>query len=567
MLSLIVQAPRSPSKRVNITRSPFRIGSDTDNHLPLNLEGISACHLEIRANREGQAQVVPHGAVHLNGDAIVSPRALHGGDRLSIASVNLVFQSSVAEPAQTPETPLQRTEEPHTAPPERIAPVSTSKPNGPVIPPRSKGPSPATLRYLTLQKLLHKELLEKLDLKKLDMRQSSEEEMRLQCRRTLQNIVQDLDPGQFSGISIPKLIDDVIDQALGLGPLEDLLKDEDITEIMVNNYDKIYVEKKGKLTLSEAQFLDNPQVIEVIRRIIAPIGRRIDETNPMVDARLQDGSRVNAIIPPLAISGPCITIRKFAKDPFHVEDLIGFGSLTPQMSAFLKVCVEQRKNIVISGGTGSGKTTLLGVIARYIPHDDRIVTIEDAAELKLPQDHVVSLESKPPNLEGQGAIPIRKLVINSLRMRPDRIIVGECRGAEALDMLQAMNTGHDGSLTTLHANTCRDAVARLETMVMMAGMNLPAKAIIEQISSAVDIIVQTNRFPDGTRKISSISVLDGMEGDKITLQEVFGYSMKGYDSDGKVLGSYICEGGVPAFYRELQDRGIAVDMSIFHTSK
>jgi pilus assembly protein CpaF len=410
---------------------------------------------------------------------------------------------------------------------------------------------------------LHKELLEKLDLKRFDMRQTSEEDMRKQCRQTLKDIIQDLDPSQFSGISVSELIEDVLDQALGLGPLEDLLKQEEVTEIMVNAYDKIYIEKKGKLTLSDAQFLDNPQVIEVIRRIIAPIGRRIDETNPMVDARLQDGSRVNAIIPPLAISGPSITIRKFATDPFHVEDLIGFNSLTASMASFLEVCVEQRKNIVISGGTGSGKTTLLGVIARYIPHGDRIITIEDAAELKLPQDHVVSLESKPPNIEGQGAIPIRKLVINSLRMRPDRIIVGECRGAEALDMLQAMNTGHDGSLTTLHANTCRDAVSRLETMVMMAGMNLPAKAIREQISSAVDVIVQTNRFPDGTRKISSISVLDGMEGDKITLQEIFAYNMKGYSEDGKVLGNYEAIGGVPAFYRELQERGIAIDLSIF----
>jgi pilus assembly protein CpaF len=341
MLSLIVQAPRSPSKRVNITRSPFRIGNDAGAHLALNNEGILPCHLEIRANREGQAQVIPHGVVLLNGNPIDKPKAIHGGDRLSIASVNLVFQSSAEESA--PEAPSQENvTSPVPSVTTQTPPVAQSKPNRPTTPTRPKGPSAATLRYLTLQKLLHKELLEKLDLKKLDMRQSSDEEMRLQCQRTLENIVKELDPNQFSSISIPRLIVDVIDQALGLGPLEDLLKDEDITEIMVNNFDKIYVEKKGKLTLSESQFLDNPQVIEVIRRIIAPIGRRIDETNPMVDARLQDGSRVNAIIPPLAISGPCITIRKFASDPFHVSDLIGFGSLTSQMSDFLQVCVEKR---------------------------------------------------------------------------------------------------------------------------------------------------------------------------------------------------------------------------------
>ena len=282
----------------------------------------------------------------------------------------------------------------------------------------------------------------------------------------------------------------------------------------------------------------------------------------MVDGRLADGSRVNAIIAPLAVSGPSITIRKFS-GPFSVQDLIAFGSLTDNMASFLDTCVRHRKNICISGGTGSGKTTLLGVVASSIPEGERIVTIEDAAELSCPQDHLVSLESKPPNLEGEGAIPIRKLVINALRMRPDRIIVGECRGAEALDMLQAMNTGHDGSLTTLHANTCRDAISRMETMVLMAGTNLPAKAIVQQIAAAVDVIVQTNRFSDGSRRITSISVVDGIEGDKVTLQEVFAFEMKGYDRAGKVQGRYLADGGIPAFYLELKERGIDVDMGIF----
>lgn len=575
MLQLIIQAPRSPSQKVAIKRSPFKVGQSESNHLSLPRPELADLHFEIRANREGQAQIIPHHPVEFNGAPIGQAQSLNSGDRFQVGDLRFIFQNNMGQADQAASTNRGATlaTEDSSAAPKPAAPSesfstphqSTSAPSTPPAPVSRKhqGPSEETIKWLTLQKLLHKELLDNLDLKKFDLNQSSESEMQLRCQQTLQKIIADLDPAPFQGVSIPDLIDDVIDQALGLGPLEDLLEDEEITEIMVNNFDKIYVERKGKLTLSDSQFLDNQQVVEVIRRIIAPIGRRIDETNPMVDARLQDGSRVNAIIPPLAISGPSITIRKFASDPFEIQDLIHFGSLTQAMSTFLGVCVEQRKNIVISGGTGSGKTTLLGVIARYIPDGDRIITIEDAAELKLPQDHVVSLESKPANLEGHGAIPIQKLVINSLRMRPDRIIVGECRGSEALDMLQAMNTGHDGSLTTLHANTCRDAISRLETMVMMAGMNLPSKAIVEQISSAVDVIVQTNRFPDGTRKISSISVVDGMEGDKVTLQEVFAYKMKGYDANGKVLGQYECEGGVPSFYRELQDRGISVDLSIF----
>jgi pilus assembly protein CpaF len=547
MITLMVQAPQSPSRRVQVTRSPFRIGRHEANQLCLPSFSLEDVHLEIRADREGQASLHAYAPVELNGQ-VVQESALNSGDRIKLAEFTIVFQNSFA--ASKTEAPVpQKTFVPPVEPKVKAAPVKKN---------------PQLQRYFALQKFLHKELLENLDLKHLDIGQYSEVEMKRKSEDSLRKIIARMDPVQLAGFSIEKVVVDVIHQALGLGPLEDLLQDEDITEIMVNNFDKIYVERKGKLTLSESQFLDNQQVVEVIRRIIAPIGRRIDETNPMVDARLADGSRVNAIIAPLAISGPTITIRKFASEPFHIEDLIRFGSLTTPMATFLSVCVKHRKNICISGGTGSGKTTLLGVIARYIPDDERIVTIEDAAELKLPQDHVVSLESKPPNLEGQGAINIRKLMINALRMRPDRIVVGECRGAEALDMLQAMNTGHDGSLTTLHANTCRDAIARLETMVMMAGMNLPSKAIVEQISSAVDVIVQTNRFPDGTRKISSISVVEGMEGDKITMQEVFAYKMKGYDANGKVLGSYVADGGIPSFYRELQERGIAVDISIFN---
>jgi pilus assembly protein CpaF len=332
---------------------------------------------------------------------------------------------------------------------------------------------------------------------------------------------------------------------------------------MVNHANQIYIEKKGKITLSEKIFSSNQAVLSVIERIVAPIGRRIDESSPLVDARLKDGSRVNAIIPPLALKGPCITIRKFKRDKLQVEDLVKYKSFTAQMAEFMEMCVKAHKNTVISGGTGSGKTTLLNVISSFIPEDERIVTVEDAAELNLAQEHWVQLESRPANLEGKGAITIRDLVKNCLRMRPDRIVVGECRSGEALDMLQAMNTGHDGSLTTLHANTPRDALARLETLVLMAGMELPVKAIREQIASAVHMIVQQTRFNDGARKVSYITEVSGMEVDIITLQDIFYYKQEGFTEDGKVRGRFVATGFVPRFYDELQRRGMPVNMGIF----
>ncbi|HUU69347.1 MAG TPA: CpaF family protein, partial [Planctomycetota bacterium] len=303
--------------------------------------------------------------------------------------------------------------------------------------------------------------------------------------------------------------------------------------------------------------------LTIIRRILAPIGRRVDESSPMVDARLADGSRVNAIIPPLSLTGPTITIRKFAYEPYTIDDMINFGTLSPHMAEFLRLSVEYRKNMVISGGTGSGKTTLLNVVSTFIHADERIITIEDSAELKLPQEHVVSLESKPPNIEGRGEIPIRKLVINSLRMRPNRIIVGECRGGEALDMLQAMNTGHDGSLTTLHANSPRDALARLETMVLMAGMELPARAIRDQVAAAINLIVHTARLSDGKRKVTAVTEVTGMEGDIITLQDVFIFRQTGINTAGDIIGHFETTGAVPKFIHALRQRGIPVDMAMF----
>ena len=360
-----------------------------------------------------------------------------------------------------------------------------------------------------------------------------------------------------------RIIPEVLAEVLGFGPIEPLLKDDTVTEIMVNNAGQVYIERKGKLELTDVTFRDDAHVMHVIEKIIAPIGRRIDESSPMVDARLPDGSRVNAIIPPLALKGPAITIRKFAKEPYQVDDLIRFGTWTQEIADFLKACVEGKLNIIVSGGTGSGKTTTLNILSAFIPSNERIVTVEDAAELQLRQEHVVTLESRPANIEGKGQITMRDLVKNCLRMRPDRIIVGEVRGGEALDMLQAMNTGHDGSLTTGHANSPRDILSRLETMVLMAGMNLPDKAIREQIAAAINLIVHESRFPDGTRKINAITEIQGMEGDIITLQDIFVYEQKGKDENGRVIGRFRPTGIRPKFMDKLINSGIQVSNDIF----
>ena len=344
-----------------------------------------------------------------------------------------------------------------------------------------------------------------------------------------------------------RLIADIRDEMLGLGPIEPLLQDDSITEIMVNGPKKVFVERLGKLERTDVQFHDNAHIMNIAERILTPLGRRIDESSPLVDARLEDGSRVNIIIPPLSLNGPAITIRKFSKKPLTVDNLIAFGTIDEKMARFLRACVEARINILVSGGTGSGKTTTLNVISSFIPEEERIVTIEDAAELRLQQEHVVTLESRPANIEGEGQITIRDLVRNALRMRPDRIIVGEVRSGEALDMLQAMNTGHDGSLTTAHANSPRDALSRLETMVLMSGLELPVRAIREQISSAIDLIIQQSRMRDGSRKITYVTEVQHMEGNTITTQDIFRYQQQGYDENGKAIGHYVSTGLKPDF--------------------
>jgi pilus assembly protein CpaF len=360
-----------------------------------------------------------------------------------------------------------------------------------------------------------------------------------------------------------RVIETIAHDVLGLGPLEDLLNDQTVTEIMINSASQIYIERAGKIILSDTQFESNEHLMQVIDRIVSGLGRRVDESSPMVDARLKDGSRVNVIIPPLALKGPTVTIRKFAKDALQVDDLVRFGSITPEMAMFVRACVRARLNVIVSGGTGSGKTTTLNMLSGFIPSDERIVTIEDAAELQLHQDHVVTLETRPPNVEGRGRVTIRDLVINALRMRPDRIVVGECRGGEALDMLQAMNTGHDGSLTTLHANNPHDTISRLETMVLMAGAELPSRAIREQIGSAVQLIVHQSRLRDGTRKIVSITEVLGADEHGVRLQELFAFRQTGVDENGAVLGGFVATGAIPTFFEHLQTSGEGVPEELF----
>ena len=358
------------------------------------------------------------------------------------------------------------------------------------------------------------------------------------------------------------LFEQIVAEILGLGPLEPLLADDSVSEIMVNGPKKIFVERKGRLQRVNITFESNDHLMRIIERIVAPLGRRIDESSPTVDARLKDGSRVNAVIPPISLVGPVLTIRKFFKKPLTIEDLIRYGSVTEESVEFLRACVIAATNIVISGGTGTGKTTFLNVLSSFIPHDERIITIENAAELQLRQEHVVTLESRPPNVEGKGEISIRDLVINSLRMRPDRIVVGECRGGETLDMLQAMNTGHEGSMTTIHANNTRDAISRLETMVLMSGMELPVRAIREQIASAMDLIVQLARFRDGSRRVVAVTEIQGMEGDVITTADIFKFEQSGFENN-KVIGRLRPTGIRPKFMQKIEEAGIHLPPSIF----
>lgn len=535
--------------------------------------------LEVAFDKDENVHVTDLGCasgVFVNGERIVRYGPLRADDIITIAGQPLRVK---AVGIQRPAEPLKPTMHASVSPapqqggaavvqmPVRTAAIPQPAPQAAVpaavqgVPQRSDAARAHQMALTTNAVLLHNELIQTLDLRRQDVTRMADDELRTVASKLIGELIQKMTlPAQTDPDELAKF---VLDEAVGLGVLESMLADPSVTEIMVNGVEDIFIERGGQTVRSNIAFSSEKALMGVIERIVAPIGRRVDESSPLCDARLKDGSRVNIVIHPIALKGPSISIRKFAQRRLQVEDLVQFDSVDKQMVDFLRICVEQKKNIVISGGTGSGKTTLLNIISNLIPPLERIVTIEDAAELKLYHDNLVTLEARPANVEGRGQVSIRELVKNSLRMRPDRIVVGECRGGEALDMLQAMNTGHDGSLTTAHANSPRDMLSRLETMVLMAGMDLPVAAIREQIASAVQIIVQQTRFACGTRKVTSITEITGMERGVIQMQEIFKYQRQGFYDNGKIRGFFTPCGAVPSFYEELREFGVELDLSIF----
>ena len=540
-------------KNFNLTEGSVSIGRAKDNDIILTDPRVSSHHVEILCTTNGSS------GARLHIKDLHSANGTYLEDHLLIAGENVELTDS-QRITIVPYLLTAFLNDDQSATASHAAPETTT--------PRVS-PKHVTDKFfeeaVAIKRRIHEELIERLDLRRLDVTAQSGAELRERASALVEQIIIDFRWEIPEGLEREKLIKGVLDEALGLGPLEEPLADENCSEIMVNSFDQIYAERGGRLALTEHRFSGEQAVLGAIERILAPIGRRIDESSPMVDARLKDGSRVNAVIRPLALKGPCITIRKFAKEPLTHHDLVRFGSVSKGMADFLKLAVQSRQNIVISGGTGSGKTTLLNVISGFIPDDERVITVEDAAELRLAQEHVLSFETRPANVEGKGAIAIRDLVRNALRKRPDRIIVGECRGGEALDMLQAMNTGHDGSMTTGHSNSPQDMISRLETMVLMSGMELPIRAVREQIASAVDIVVQQTRFSCGTRKVTAISEVLGMDYDEgtVLLQDVFTFRPEGYDENRNVVGYHQALGYVPSFFRKLQERGGEIDARVF----
>ncbi|HTK74194.1 MAG TPA: CpaF family protein [Gemmataceae bacterium] len=411
-----------------------------------------------------------------------------------------------------------------------------------------------------LKRHIHSKLVEKLDFTRVKDLQS--DALRKDIRRVIEHLCDTENP-LLNRVERERLIDEILDETLGFGPLEALLKDPTISDILINGPHNIFVERRGKLEKTDIKFRDNDHLLQIIDRIVSKVGRRVDETSPMVDARLPDGSRVNAIIPPLALDGPSVSIRRFGTNPLKLEDLLNYKAFTPEMAMLMEAAIKSRLNILISGGTGCGKTTLLNTLSSFIPNDERVITIEDAAELQLQQEHVVRLETRPPNIEGKGAVSTRDLVRNALRMRPERIIIGECRGAESLDMLQAMNTGHAGSMTTLHANTPREALSRLETMIMMGGFEMPVKPMRQQMASAIDIIIQANRLQGGPRKVTSVTEVMNMEQDVIIMQDVFRFKQLGIDQNGRAFGQFEATGVRPTFVQRLESKGIKLPTNLF----
>ncbi len=547
---LTLALPGQASRQVTLPLGTYLIGRGQNCNMRLDDPGISECHarLILTTSEAWLEDMGSSNGTSVNARPIVKATRLAKTDTVTLGST--VFRVELEPSAEpVPEVPKKEDTPPPPPPKPKEAPEKAAK---------------MRLRR-HVKEQIHAELIKRLNLKRLATSAISSNDLENRVRDTLNTILKEILQRNAlpSGLKAKELVDELYNEAVRLGPIEQFLADDAITEIMINGAQQVYVEREGRLTLTDQTFMDDASVQAVIERIVAPLGRRIDESQPYVDARLADGSRVNAIIPPLSLVGPCITIRKFAKRVLTREDFVRFGTWTDAMADFLAVCVRLRKNIVVSGGTGSGKTTLLNVLSSFIPESDRILTIEDAAELRLNQPHVIRLEARPPNIEGKGAIPIRDLVRNALRMRPDRIIVGECRGGEALDMLQAMNTGHDGSLTTVHANTPRDVISRLETMVLMSGVELPSRAIREQIASAVNIIVQESRLSDGSRRIMAISEIMGMEGQQIVMQDLFVFRQTGIDANGKIQGALVATGAMPSFYDRLSAGGIQLDPAIF----
>jgi pilus assembly protein CpaF len=596
MLRLTIVEQGKPPREASFDRFPIVIGRATNNALVLPGWKVARTHAEIHQLGTG-FKLIDKGSLAgtwVNGERVVEYGPLEDTDEVIIGGFQLRVQAALLRATRLNEAttngavhgrngaaqafgvppaansvarradlagqlqlvprPAQSapTTTPATAPAAAVAPVA----------PRTEREVERYLATFEWRRKLHRLLLETIDLRRKDLRQFSDQDLRAEAEVLVREVIANA-LKLPEDVNVEELITDVLDEVVGLGALEPLLADSNVSEIMVNSSDEIFVERNGKLERCRAAFTSDEAIRSVIDRIVAPLGRRIDEASPMVDARLKDGSRVNAIIPPLALRGPTITIRKFNKRLFGVPDYIRLGSANEAMFEFMKVCVECRKNIVISGGTGSGKTTLLNILSNLIPPGERIVTIEDAAELKLSAPHLVSLEARPSNVEGKGVVTIRDLVRNALRMRPDRIVVGECRGGEALDMLQAMNTGHDGSLTTAHANSPRDVISRLEVMTLMAGMDIPMTAVREQIASAVDVIIQQTRLSDGSRRITSIAEVTGVENGTVQLLELFRFERRGFGENNEVIGYFTGCDAVPTFYEDLRRIGVKLDLDVF----
>ena len=538
MHKVFVNSPQQGVREVPIDVAELQVGKDSASHIVLSGWNVAKVHAQFVLHDE-EVFVQDLGSLFgtwVDGNRVTRFGPMKGGEEIIIGGHTLVVSLDVAlRPAGS--EPRDATEAAHMI--EASAAIEDP--------------------LLQWRRTLHRTLLQQLDNRRIDTAQMKDEELRSNIRALISEIIRDT-RDMPPELDRALLSQQLLDEAIGLGPLEVLLKDESVTEVMVNRFDEIWIERAGRLERTNVAFTSNIAVLGAIERIVTPLGRRIDESSPMVDARLKDGSRVNAIIPPLALRGPSVTIRKFPKNRMGHEGMIRTGSITAQMVEFMRIAVEEKLNIIVSGGTGTGKTTLLNMVSNFIPPNERIVTIEDAAELSLGQPNLVSLESRPANIEGKGAIAIRDLVRNSLRMRPDRIVVGECRGGEALDMLQAMNTGHDGSLTTLHSNSPRDAMSRLEVLVTMAGMNIPVAAIREQIASAVDLIVQLTRFPCGSRKVTQITEITGFADGMIQMQDVYAFRKTGVDDSFKTVGHFAAAGTVPEFFTRLQEHGLKLDL-------